>query len=44
MGAAARERAMEFNWDAILAQMNTYYDEVLANPVASSFDGTTAAS
>jgi len=44
MGAAARERSMEFNWDAILAQMNTYYDEVLAKPVASSFDGTTAAS
>jgi glycosyltransferase involved in cell wall biosynthesis len=30
MAAAALERAQTFAWDAILARMNDYYDEVLA--------------
>jgi glycosyltransferase involved in cell wall biosynthesis len=30
MAAAALERAQAFAWDAILARMNDYYDEVLA--------------
>lgn len=29
MSTAAYERAQEFTWDAILARMNRYYDEVL---------------
>jgi glycosyltransferase involved in cell wall biosynthesis len=29
MGEAARKRAMEFEWDTILARMNRYYDDVL---------------
>ena len=29
MGAAARERARHFRWDAILSRIDSYYDEVL---------------
>lgn len=36
MGTAAHERAQDFRWDAILAQMNRYYDDVLERHVAAS--------
>jgi hypothetical protein len=36
MGEAARQRAMEFEWDTILARMNRYYDDVLGTGTPST--------
>ena len=42
MAAAARARSLDFEWDAILARMNEYYDEVLAAPAPSKQRGVAA--
>ena len=36
MSSAAHDRAQDFTWDAVLGQMNRYYDEVLARHAPSA--------
>jgi len=36
MGKAARTRAQDFTWDAVLGRMNQYYEEVLARRTRSA--------